>query len=167
MGGFSFWLRRWDLNLTTSGLWARRATRLLYSAISNFIPRWCRWPGSNRYDTFVSRDFKSRASACSATPANCLSRLCYLSVSFVIIPYLHALVNPFTKILILFSFFIFLTPRLPYFLVEKPRLYAFLRTTSVLFYLSSLKYGKPSPAGGWFSFLFLTLVTINTSIVTI
>ena len=30
-----FWLRRWDLNLTTSGLWARRATRLLYSAI------WC------------------------------------------------------------------------------------------------------------------------------
>ena len=29
----SFWLRRWDLNLTTSGLWARRATKLLYSAI--------------------------------------------------------------------------------------------------------------------------------------
>ena len=28
-----FWLRRWDLNLTTSGLWARRATKLLYSAI--------------------------------------------------------------------------------------------------------------------------------------
>ena len=30
---FRFWLRRWDLNLTTSGLWARRATKLLYSAI--------------------------------------------------------------------------------------------------------------------------------------
>ena len=30
---------------------------------------WCRRPGSNRYDTHVSRDFKSRASACSATPA--------------------------------------------------------------------------------------------------
>ena len=30
---------------------------------------WCRRPGSNRYDTLVSRDFKSRASACSATPA--------------------------------------------------------------------------------------------------
>ena len=29
------WLRRWDLNLTTSGLWARRATKLLYSAIWN------------------------------------------------------------------------------------------------------------------------------------
>ena len=28
-----FWLRRWDLNHMTSGLWARRATRLLYSAI--------------------------------------------------------------------------------------------------------------------------------------
>ena len=28
------WLRGWDLNLTTSGLWARRATRLLYPAIS-------------------------------------------------------------------------------------------------------------------------------------
>ena len=31
--------------------------------------RGCRTPGSNRYDTFVSRDFKSRASANSATPA--------------------------------------------------------------------------------------------------
>ena len=31
---------------------------------------WCRKRGSNPYDTFVSRDFKSRASACSATPAN-------------------------------------------------------------------------------------------------
>ena len=30
---------------------------------------WCRKPGSNRYDTFVSQDFKSRASANSATPA--------------------------------------------------------------------------------------------------
>ena len=29
----------------------------------------CRTPGSNRYDTRVSRDFKSRASANSATPA--------------------------------------------------------------------------------------------------
>ena len=42
---------------------------------------WCRWPGSNRYDALASRDFKSRASACSATPANCLSRLHWLSVS--------------------------------------------------------------------------------------
>ena len=30
---------------------------------------WCRKPGLNRYDTFVSRDFKSRASANSAIPA--------------------------------------------------------------------------------------------------
>ena len=30
---------------------------------------WCRKPGSNRYDTHVSRDFKSRASANSAIPA--------------------------------------------------------------------------------------------------
>ena len=29
----SFWLRGWDLNLTASGLWARRATKLLYPAI--------------------------------------------------------------------------------------------------------------------------------------
>ena len=27
------WLRRWDLNLMTFGLWARRAARLLHSAI--------------------------------------------------------------------------------------------------------------------------------------
>ena len=33
------------------------------------IHGWCRRPGSNRYETLVSRDFKSRASACSATPA--------------------------------------------------------------------------------------------------
>ena len=39
------WLRRWDLNLMTFGLWARRATRLLHSAIL-----WCRKPGSNRYE---------------------------------------------------------------------------------------------------------------------
>ena len=32
-----FWLRGWDLNLTASGLWARRATRLLYPAIWS----WC------------------------------------------------------------------------------------------------------------------------------
>ena len=31
---------------------------------------WCRKPGSNRYDTHVSRDFKSRASANSAIPAS-------------------------------------------------------------------------------------------------
>ena len=31
---------------------------------------WCRKPVSNRYDTLVSRDFKSRASANSAIPAN-------------------------------------------------------------------------------------------------
>ena len=42
---FRFWLRRWDLNLMTFGLWARRATRLLHSAIL-----WCRKPGSNRYE---------------------------------------------------------------------------------------------------------------------
>ena len=31
--------------------------------------KWCRRPVSNRYATFVARDFKSRASANSATPA--------------------------------------------------------------------------------------------------
>ena len=35
-----------------------------------FINRACRTPGSNRYVTFVTRDFKSRASANSATPAH-------------------------------------------------------------------------------------------------
>ena len=34
---------------------------------------WCRKPGSNRYDTHVSRDFKSRASANSAIPAKPIS----------------------------------------------------------------------------------------------
>ena len=30
---------------------------------------WCRRPGSNRYDTLISRDFKSRVSANSTTAA--------------------------------------------------------------------------------------------------
>ena len=31
---------------------------------------WCRGPESNRYESLDSTDFKSVASACSATPAN-------------------------------------------------------------------------------------------------
>ena len=50
----------------TSGLWARRATKLLYPALFN----WCRRPGSNRYGIKVPQDFKSWASASSATPAS-------------------------------------------------------------------------------------------------
>ncbi len=43
--------------------------QLLYPAI--FIARVkCRTPGLNRYVTFVTRDFKSRASANSASPAS-------------------------------------------------------------------------------------------------
>ena len=34
--------------------------------------KWCRGPESNRYGCFQPRDFKSRASASSATPAKCL-----------------------------------------------------------------------------------------------
>ncbi len=37
--------------------------------IELFGTKICRTPGSNRYATFVARDFKSRASAYSATPA--------------------------------------------------------------------------------------------------
>ena len=57
----------------------------------------CRTPGSNRYDTFVSRDFKSRASANSATPAysrhgllslpanyNMLKRICQYPCCFLL-----------------------------------------------------------------------------------
>ena len=39
---------------------------------------WCRKRESNPYDTFVSRDFKSRASANSATPATYISVPCTL-----------------------------------------------------------------------------------------
>ena len=58
---------------TTFGLWARRATRLLHPALFIFFSKlyffWCRGPESNRYDVWPSQDFKSCASACSATPA--------------------------------------------------------------------------------------------------
>ena len=36
----------------------------------NFAPAWCRRPGSNRHGYHYPRDFKSRASANFATPAN-------------------------------------------------------------------------------------------------
>ena len=41
-----FWLREWDLNLTTFGLWARRATGLLHPAMLLYnIPlfNFCQW----------------------------------------------------------------------------------------------------------------------------
>ena len=99
-----FWLRRWDLNLTTSGLWARRATRLLYSAICFLRPLgWCRWPGSNRYDAFASRDFKSRASASSATPANCVP----LRFAMILYHILSSLSTPFFHFYKKCSFFLF------------------------------------------------------------
>ena len=60
--------------------------QLLYPAIYD----WCRRPGSNRYDTRVSQDFKSRASACSATPARSLT-------TDNIIPHLASVVKTFLK----------------------------------------------------------------------
>ena len=51
---------------------------------------WCRWPGSNRYGNFFPRDFKSRASASSATSA-------YLSTTYEIIPYFLTLVKTFVR----------------------------------------------------------------------
>ena len=44
---------------------------------------WCRKPGSNRYEKWISRDFKSRASAYSAIPAfyNRLSSNCLTIIS--------------------------------------------------------------------------------------
>ena len=96
-----FWLRRWDLNHMTSGLWARRATGLLYSAILFLVP-WCRWPGSNRYDALASRDFKSRASACSATPAGNTKRLASFRFALLIIAHTLPFVKPFLKNLFFF-----------------------------------------------------------------
>ena len=61
-----------------------------------FINRRCRTPGSNRYDTFVSRDFKSRASANSATPAH-TSRTGLFPCCLYSIPQLHRFVKVFRK----------------------------------------------------------------------
>ena len=58
--------------------------------------RWCRWPGSNRYDTYVSRDFKSRASTYSAIPAERDGRL-PLSDFHNIIARCASFVNPFLQ----------------------------------------------------------------------
>ena len=41
-----------------------------YFVINLMTKNWCRGPESNRYESLDSTDFKSVASACSATPAN-------------------------------------------------------------------------------------------------
>ena len=62
---------------TTSGLWARRATKLLHPAT------WCRESESNRYGVWPPQDFKSCASASSATPA--LSELLLRCTDFILL----------------------------------------------------------------------------------
>ena len=63
--------------------------QLLHSAIL-----WCRWPGSNRYVAFATLDFKSKASACSATPARQAECTTLFHCSSIIsLP--ACLVNPF------------------------------------------------------------------------
>ena len=81
MDCFRFWLRGRDLNHMTFGLWARRATKLLHPAIY-----WCRWPDLNRYGNFFPTDFKSVASADSATSA-CFKPN-YYSIGFFVCQYL-------------------------------------------------------------------------------
>ena len=66
---------------------------------------WCRWPGSNRYGYFYPRDFKSRASACSATPAGNTKRLASFRFALLIIAHTMLFVNPFLKKLSSFSIF--------------------------------------------------------------
>ncbi len=60
------------------------------------INRRCRTPGSNRYDTYVSRDFKSRASANSATPAHSPALGASLCCSYII-SWGNRFVNTFLK----------------------------------------------------------------------
>ena len=72
---YLFWLHYMvageGLEPTTSGLWARRATNCSTPRYWFVCGKtvWCRKPGLNRYERWVSRDFKSRASANSAIPA--------------------------------------------------------------------------------------------------
>ena len=62
--------------------------QLLYPAISDW-KKWCRTPGSNRYGKLIPQDFKSWASAYSATPAHSrfsIAQLLYHVRFFLSIP---------------------------------------------------------------------------------
>ena len=69
---------------------------------------WCRKPGSNRYDTHVSRDFKSRASANSAIPA--CKTLVFRNCLYIITPK-FGFVKPFSVFCSYFSFYFCRSPR--------------------------------------------------------
>ena len=57
----------YDLRVMSPTSYQTAPSRAILSSKLDFF--WCRGPESNRYDVWPSQDFKSCASACSATPA--------------------------------------------------------------------------------------------------
>ena len=91
IGVLCFWVQGPDLNRRPPGyepdeLPSCSTPRYLFYKLcfGTGTKVWCRRPGSNRYGRKVPRDFKSRASASSATPAHAQTRLqpIYHTISF-------------------------------------------------------------------------------------
>ena len=93
-----FWLRRRDLNHTTFGLWARRATRLLHSAI---------WMGRKSVWELVPMTGLEPVRDCSQrilsplrlpiSPHRRFDEMCFLLATSYSIPRFLLFVNPFSK----------------------------------------------------------------------
>ena len=114
---------------------------------------WCRRSGSNRHEIEVSRDFKSRASAYSATPAYSAVGAFHPRFAYHIIPQPFSFVNTLSRFFVK-NFFPFLVLLLVF--SSFPPFFCNIHAESArdsllrfrIFYRSSRKYGNPRLAGG-------------------
>ena len=80
-----FWVQGPDLNRRPPGYEPDELPNC--STLRYLIKLWCRKPGSNRYGKLIPQDFKSWASASSATPAHRCHQPLYITTNIIICQY--------------------------------------------------------------------------------